>query len=175
MNLKRPLATLAVAAGLLCSGVTPATATSDYPPAGAVMVVTGDLVTGGTAQAMVQNCAVGEEVRATLASMPTVESRCESVVSGFAGTGAAPLPGVSSFDLRLPTEPGVAAGEAKLLGSGQTLSFFLDVRAQEVSVVTIGTTSESGMPGWPFLILAGLIVLLAMILVSKRRVANATP
>lgn len=174
MNLKRPLATLAVAAGLLCTGATPVTATSDYPPAGAVMVVTGDLVTGGTAQAMVQNCAVGEEVHATLASMPTVKSRCASVVSGFVGIGAAPLPGTSRFDLQLPTEPGVVAGEVELLESGQTLTFFLDVRSPESSVVSIDASS-TGMPGWPFLLLAGLIVLLAMILVSRRRVAHASP
>lgn len=172
MNLKRPLATLAVAAAFMSGGWTTASAVSDYPPAGAVMVVTGDLVTGGTAQAMVQNCAVGEALITTLASMPPVEARCEAVISGFAAT--APGPGVAEFDVPLPVEAGVVAGEVQLMGSEQTLSFFLDVRAPDLPVIAIENPS-SGFPGWPFLLLAGLIVLLAMIAVSRRRLEHATP
>ncbi|MFW2335618.1 hypothetical protein [Ilumatobacter sp.] len=174
MNLKRRLLTSAVATGLLCSGAATASATSDYPPAGAIMVITGDVTTGGTVQAVVHNCSVGEDVHTTLESMPTVESRCVGIVGGFANPGVAPRQGVSQFDLPLPTTPGVVAGEVELLESGQTLSFYLDVRDEDVPVVVVEAVSD-GFPGWPFLLLAGLVALVAMVVVSRRRSAYATP
>ena len=138
------------------------------------MVVTGELVTGGTVQATVHNCIVGETVRTTLDSMPTVVSTCVAVLAGFAAPASASVPGVSRFDLALPATPGAVAGQVDLVDSGQTLSFFLDVRDPELAVVTIDT-SAGGFPGWPFLLIAGLLALVAMVLVSKRRVAHATP
>ena len=83
-------------------------------------------------------------------------------------------PGIAEFDVPLPAEPGVVAGRAELLGSEQTLSFFLDVRDPAGSVATL-QSQPSGLPGWPFLLLAGLIVLVAMIAVSRRRTEPATP
>jgi len=173
MNIKRTLATLVAAVGLLFNGAGPVAAVSDYPPSGPVVVVSGDLVAGGTAQAAVENCIVGEAVRTTIASMPTVESTCERVDVPEATSGAVPARGVAQFDLPLPAESGLAAGEARLLDSGHTLSFALDVRS-EVSAAAVEPIS-SGRAGWPFLLLAGLIVFVVMVVVSRRRTADDTP
>lgn len=173
MNMKRTSATVVAAAGLLFGGASPVAGISDYPPSGPVIVVSGELVAGGTAQAAVENCTVGESVRTTVASMPTVESICERVDAPSATPGAAPERGVAQFDLPLPAASGLAAGEARLLDSGHTLSFALDVRSEQPAVAV--EPISSGRAGWPFLLLAGLIVLVVMVVVSRRRTSDDMP
>lgn len=173
MNIKRTSATLVAAVGLLSTDASPVTAISDYPPSGPVIVVSGELVAGGTVQAAVENCTVGESVRTTIASMPSVESICERVDAPAVTSGAVPSRGVAQFDLPLPAASGLASGEARLLDSGHTLSFALDVRSER-SAATVEPIS-SGRAGWPFLLLAGLIVLVVMVVVSRRRTSDDMP
>ena len=173
MDMKRTTAALAAAVGLLFNGASPAAAISDYPPSGPVIVVSGEPIPGGTAQAAVENCIVGEAVRTTLASMPTIESTCERVDAQEVSTGAATERGVAQFDLPLPAASGLAAGEARLLDSGHTLTFAVDVRSEQPTAAV--EPIQSGRAGWPFLLLAGLIVLVVMVVVSRRRTTDDTP
>ncbi len=81
--------------------------------------------------------------------------------------------GSREFDLPLPASSGLAAGEARLLDSGHTLSFALDVRSEQPAAAV--EQISSGRAGWPFLLLAGLIVLVVMVVVSRRRTSDDMP
>ena len=173
MTVKRAMLAVGMVVAMLHGGTVSA---ADYPPAGAVVVVSGDLVTGGKVSVTIHNCDVGEAVRTTLGTMPAIQSRCESGVSSLAEIGNSPVrrPGVSRHDMILPDEPGTLVGEVELLGSDQTLSFFLDIRDRPLPARVVAAPS-SGMPGWPFLLIAALIVALMLFLVGRRRQDYETP
>ena len=102
--------------------------------------------------------------------MPIVESMCEPTTASST-SGEATARGVARFHLPLPPNSGVTAGEARLLDSGHTLSFALDVRSGEVATVAADPVSN-GRSGWPLLVLAGLIVLGIMIIAARRRTSD---
>lgn len=179
-----------LAAGLvLLSMASVVSASSDYPPAGAVVVVAGELIVGEEVDVTVHNCRIGEDVRTELEGMSAVMSTCQSPVAPFAEPASSPSrrPGMSQYRLHLPLEVGVVAGTVELFDSGETLSFFLDVRARaaqpaaqttpQITVATARLTpSQSSLPGWPFLVLAGAIILVVVAVVARdRRHAETTP
>lgn len=171
---------------------TTALAASDYPPNGAVVVVSGELVVGETVDVTVHNCSVGEEVRTSLEGSGAVMSVCHRAFEAFSEPAGSPSrrPGLSQYRLVLPFEPGVVAGTVELLGSDETLSFFLDVRARPaepaieaptvsapaVTVATTELTATTGeYPGWPFLVLALAIMVVVFALVTRDRRRPETP
>lgn len=171
----------AALAGLMNLPGTAAASSSDYPPAGAVVVVSGELMVGEVVDVTVHNCVVGEDVYTSLESTMGARSVCESGVSSFSEAAGAPhrLPGVSRYELRLPQEPGVVAGTVELVESGETLSFFLDVRARDaqpvLETVTVASPSSSAAPGWPFLLIAAMIILLVIVAATRDRREHETP
>lgn len=170
MSIKRVL--LAAMAGTIAWPAT-ALAVPDYPPSGAAVEIEGDLVTGATIEVRVRNCRLGEVVRTSIESMPSVEAMCDSPIASFAGspTSDGPQPGLSAHQMRLPATPGMLEGRAELLDSDETLTFFLDVRGEDTvpPVVAMTPAQPGGMSGWPFLILALLIGAGAVAVVALRR------
>lgn len=162
---------LVIAVGLAFTGANLASASPDYPPSAPVIVVSGDLIVGGTAQAAVENCTVGESIRTTLASLPMVESTCEPADSPSATSSSVRGGGVARFDLALPATTGLAAGEARLLESGHTLSFAVDVGAGPAAAAD-PEPATSSLPAWPFVLLAALIVLVVMVVFARRRTSD---
>lgn len=176
MIAKRLLMAAAVLGALAAPSA--AGASSDYPPSGAVVVISGEIVVDETVRVTVHNCAIGERIRTSLESSPAVTSVCDSGAVGLVETPAR-RPGVSQHPLRLPREPGIVTGTVELMESGETLAFFLDVQPREATSVlepvTVATPSTGSIPGWPFLLLAALIVVLVILAAARDRREPETP